>query len=177
MEDKALLQMLFDRVEAVFEALAQRFGRRLTQTAKNILSSNEDAEECVNDTYLAIWNAIPPGKAGSAGALCVPHRQKYRFEPASRQKHPETRRLCAVAGGAVRSGQCACCRPGAGQRLERLAANPIKAGPGHLSAAALVWRQCERHCQGCRHDRGRCFRPASPTEKPTQSVLNQGGLL
>lgn len=62
MEDKALLQMLFDRVEAVFEALAQRFGRRLTQTAKNILSSNEDAEECVNDTYLAIWNAIPPAR-------------------------------------------------------------------------------------------------------------------
>lgn len=62
MEDKALLQMLFDRAEAVFEALAQRFGRRLTQTAKNILNSDEDAEECVNDTYLAIWNAIPPAK-------------------------------------------------------------------------------------------------------------------
>ena len=62
MEDNALIQMLFDRAEAVFEALARRFGRRLTQTARNILNSDEDAEECVNDTYLAIWNAIPPAR-------------------------------------------------------------------------------------------------------------------
>ena len=62
MEDNALIQMLFDRAEAVFEALARRFGKRLTQTARNILNSDEDAEECVNDTYLAIWNAIPPAR-------------------------------------------------------------------------------------------------------------------
>lgn len=62
MEDRALIQMLFDRIEAVFEALAGRFGLRLTKTAMNILDSREDAEECVNDTYLAIWNAIPPAK-------------------------------------------------------------------------------------------------------------------
>lgn len=62
MDDRTLLQLLFDRVEAVFEKLAQRFGRRLTQTAMNILDSHEDAEECVNDTYLALWNAIPPSK-------------------------------------------------------------------------------------------------------------------
>ena len=62
MEDKALLQLLFDRAESVFEALARRFGRRLTQIALNILGSAEDAEECVSDTYLALWNAIPPAK-------------------------------------------------------------------------------------------------------------------
>ena len=62
MEDCVLIQMLFDRVEAVFNALAQRFEKRLTLTAMNILSNTEDAEECVNDTYLAIWNAIPPAK-------------------------------------------------------------------------------------------------------------------
>lgn len=62
MEDRALIQMLFDRVEAVFEALSNRFGLRLTRTAMNILESPEDAEECVNDTYLAVWNAIPPAK-------------------------------------------------------------------------------------------------------------------
>lgn len=62
MEDRALIQMLFDRVEAVFEALAHRFGLRLTRTAMNILENPEDAEECVNDTYLAVWNAIPPAK-------------------------------------------------------------------------------------------------------------------
>ena len=62
MDDRALIEMLFARAEAVFEALAQRFGRRLTQTAMNILSNMEDTEECVSDTYLAIWNAIPPAQ-------------------------------------------------------------------------------------------------------------------
>lgn len=62
MDDRTLVQMLFDRIEAVLEALAQRFGRRLTLTAMNILENTEDAEECVSDTYLAIWNAIPPAK-------------------------------------------------------------------------------------------------------------------
>ena len=62
MEDKALLQLLFDRAETVFSELANRFGRRLTRTALNILDSPEDAEECVSDTYLAIWNAIPPAR-------------------------------------------------------------------------------------------------------------------
>lgn len=62
MEDKALLQLLFNRVETVFDALARRFGQRLTQTTLNILESAEDAEECVSDTYLALWNAIPPAK-------------------------------------------------------------------------------------------------------------------
>lgn len=62
MDDRSLLQLLFDRAEAAFEALAQRFGRRLTQTSLNILDSMEDAEECVNDTYLAVWNAVPPAK-------------------------------------------------------------------------------------------------------------------
>ena len=62
MDDKTLLDMLFQRAEAVLDALAARFGRRLTQTALNIVGSPEDAEECVSDTYLAIWNAIPPAK-------------------------------------------------------------------------------------------------------------------
>ena len=60
MEDRAIIQLLFDRAEAAIDALARRFGPRLHQIAMNILCSTRDAEECVNDTYLALWNAIPP---------------------------------------------------------------------------------------------------------------------
>ena len=35
-------------------------GARLLYTARNILGDDRDAEECVSDTYLAIWNTIPP---------------------------------------------------------------------------------------------------------------------
>lgn len=60
MDDRHILQLLFDRAETAIDALSRRFGWRLYQIAMNILSSSRDAEECVNDTYLALWNAIPP---------------------------------------------------------------------------------------------------------------------
>lgn len=60
MEDHMILELLWNRIERAIEALAEKFGRRLTATAMNILNSRQDAEESVNDTYLAVWNAIPP---------------------------------------------------------------------------------------------------------------------
>ena len=62
MEDARIIALLFARAESAVDALAQRFGKRLYQTARNILGIHEDAEEAVSDTYLAVWNAIPPGK-------------------------------------------------------------------------------------------------------------------
>lgn len=60
MEDSKIIQLLFARAESAIEALAKKFGRRLHATAMNILGSFRDAEETVNDTYLAVWNAVPP---------------------------------------------------------------------------------------------------------------------
>ena len=60
MDDRHILQMLLARAESALEAMAARYGRRLYSIAMNILGSSRDAEECVNDTYLALWNAIPP---------------------------------------------------------------------------------------------------------------------
>lgn len=60
MEERQILALLLDRAEAAISALAGAYGRRLLATAQNILCSPEDAEECVSDTYLAVWNAIPP---------------------------------------------------------------------------------------------------------------------
>lgn len=62
MEDKQIIKLLFDRSEQALTALAHKFGPLLLRTARNILGDSQDAEECVSDTYLAIWNAIPPGE-------------------------------------------------------------------------------------------------------------------
>ena len=62
MEDRKLIGLLFDRSEQAITCLVQRFGSRLYATAYNILNSREDAEEAVSDTYLALWNTIPPEK-------------------------------------------------------------------------------------------------------------------
>lgn len=60
MEDRAIIDLLWHRNEDAIEALTRCFGHRLQRLAQNILSSDADAQECVNDTYLAAWNTIPP---------------------------------------------------------------------------------------------------------------------
>lgn len=60
MEDSRIIQLLFARAERALDALAKKFGDGLLRLCRNILGNNEDALECVNDTYLALWNAIPP---------------------------------------------------------------------------------------------------------------------
>lgn len=60
MEDKQIVELLWERSREAIPALTRRFGGRLQRTARNILGNPEDAEEAVNDTYLALWNAIPP---------------------------------------------------------------------------------------------------------------------
>ena len=60
MEDQEILSLLWQRAEGAISALAERFGCILYRTAANLLGNPRDAEECVNDTYLAVWNSIPP---------------------------------------------------------------------------------------------------------------------
>ena len=60
MEDKKIIKLLFARAESAITELAARFGKQLQRIAYNILGNPLDAEECTNDTYLALWNAIPP---------------------------------------------------------------------------------------------------------------------
>lgn len=60
MEDWQIIELFFARVEAAIDAVAKKFGSQLYRIATNILHSPRDAEECVNDTYLALWNTIPP---------------------------------------------------------------------------------------------------------------------
>ncbi len=62
MEDTCILQLLWQRSEAALPKLARRFGKGLLQLAMNILGNRQDAEEAVNDTYLALWDAIPPAR-------------------------------------------------------------------------------------------------------------------
>ena len=60
MEDNKIIHLLWQRAEQAVVLLAKRFGTGLYRLAMNILGNHSDAEESVNDTYLALWNAIPP---------------------------------------------------------------------------------------------------------------------
>lgn len=60
MDDRKIIHLLWNRLESGVQAIAAKFGPRLHATALHILGDRRDAEESVSDTYLAIWNAIPP---------------------------------------------------------------------------------------------------------------------
>ena len=60
MEDEKIIDLYWERKdEAIMETQAA-YGRQLQTIAQRIVQSYEDAEESVNDTYLAAWRTIPP---------------------------------------------------------------------------------------------------------------------
>lgn len=60
MEDKEIIDLYWKREETAIEETAKKYGKYCYAIARNILHRQEDAEECVNDTYLRTWNSIPP---------------------------------------------------------------------------------------------------------------------
>lgn len=59
MEDKDIIELYWARDERAITETSSKYGRLCFRIAKNILANHEDSEECVNDTWLGLWNAIP----------------------------------------------------------------------------------------------------------------------
>ena len=60
MEDREIIELFYERSEQAIVELSEKYGALCLRTASHILNNREDAEECVNDAYLAVWNKIPP---------------------------------------------------------------------------------------------------------------------
>ncbi len=69
LEDNRIIELYFDRNEIAIAETKNKFGRLCFGISKNILGDESDAEECVNDTYLAVWNKIPPERPNSLMAF------------------------------------------------------------------------------------------------------------
>lgn len=65
MNDTRIVELLFERSESVLVSIEEIYGRLCMHISMNILSNHSDAEECVNDAYLKIWNSIPPTRPTS----------------------------------------------------------------------------------------------------------------
>lgn len=71
MEDSEIIRLFFERSEQAVRELDRKYGPAVKKTAANILPDRLDAEECVNDTYLRVWNSIPPHAPDPlAGYVC-----------------------------------------------------------------------------------------------------------
>ena len=65
MEDSQIIDLFFERSEQAVEELNRKYGKTVRKTAANLLQNVQDAEECVNDAYLGVWNSIPPHRPES----------------------------------------------------------------------------------------------------------------
>ena len=64
-EDDDILDMLWRRSEDGLAHVQEKYGHLCMRIAMNLLGQKEDAEECVNDVYLAVWDTIPPNRPDS----------------------------------------------------------------------------------------------------------------
>jgi RNA polymerase sigma-70 factor (ECF subfamily) len=60
MEDSRIIELYEKRSEVAIRETDSTYGRYCRTIARSILGNDADTEECVNDTYLKVWNAIPP---------------------------------------------------------------------------------------------------------------------
>ena len=96
MEDYQIVDLYWERSERAIKETSVKYGRMLNGISYSLLSSSEDAEECVNDTYLAAWQKMPddrPSYLGAYLARIIRCLSIDRFRAAHRQKRGEVSAL------------------------------------------------------------------------------------
>lgn len=96
MEDEAIVALFWRRSPQAIEELDKKYGRLCRKLANNIVNSREDAEECVNDAYLGVWNAIPPARPHPLRAYLVKVVRNVAWKVCERRQAAK-RSGCTVA--------------------------------------------------------------------------------
>lgn len=71
MEDERIIELFNSRDEHAVSAVEEKYGRLLFGVAKRLLRFDSDAEECLNDALLAMWETIPPERPDSLRAYAM----------------------------------------------------------------------------------------------------------
>lgn len=87
MTDDSIVKLYFERSELAITETKNRYEHLCKAIINNIVTSEQDVEECINDTYLRLWNTIPPQKPVSLKAYVVRIARfiaidKYRYNKA-----------------------------------------------------------------------------------------------
>ena len=92
MDDRWLTALFLERSDDAVAELSRVYGRIFLKQAMNVLNNQEDAEECVNDAYLHIWNSIPPAEPESLfayGSRIVRNLSLNRLTREKAKKRPD----------------------------------------------------------------------------------------
>lgn len=69
MEDEEIIELMENRNESSIAELSKKYGGICTGVVRNILGDFTEVAQCLNDTYLKVWNSIPPAKPASLPAF------------------------------------------------------------------------------------------------------------
>ena len=90
MDDSRIVDLYWARDEKAISESDKKYGRMLNSLSYSLLSSREDAEECVNDTYLDAWGAMPTARPEMLGAFLSKITRRISIDR-FREKHREKR--------------------------------------------------------------------------------------
>lgn len=96
MEDSQIVELYWARDEEAIRQTEQKYGAYLSMVAYNILANLEDSKECVNDTFLAAWNSIPPHRPQVLAAYLSKITRQLSMD-VFRKKHAHKRRASEYA--------------------------------------------------------------------------------
>lgn len=68
MNDTEIINLYFNRLEDAIKETSNKYENYCTTIAHNIIGNREEAEECVNDVYMKLWNSIPPNRPNNLSA-------------------------------------------------------------------------------------------------------------
>ncbi len=105
MEDNAIIEMFLDRNQEAIEAVSKKYGNYCSQIAKNILGDPQDTEECVNDSYLKLWNSIPPHQPKNLATFIGKITRNTAFNK-YRDEHTQKRGASAITLVLEELSQC-----------------------------------------------------------------------
>ena len=90
MDDSRIVDLYWARDEKAISESDKKYGRMLNSLSYSLLSSREDAEECVNDTYVDAWGAMPTARPEMLGAFLSKITRRISIDR-FREKHREKR--------------------------------------------------------------------------------------
>ena len=85
MDDRRIIGLFLERSEQAIDALSKKYGDLCHHIARNIVGSEQDADECVSDAYLALWNSIPPEKPRHLRAYLTRVLRNIAYDRADRR--------------------------------------------------------------------------------------------
>lgn len=182
MEDNEIIALYWKRMEQAITETDRKYGALCYHIAIHILSRREDAEECVSDTYLGAWNAMPPHRPKLLSAFIsriTRNQALKKYEYLSADKRNQNAAVSLTELTDCLSGDCSPESLLENRRIaESISALSLEAGSGpaqYFSAPVLVFRHSGRDCATVPVYAKQDLRHPLPYQKTAQGLSSAGG--